>query len=142
MATATALFGLPLSILEGPGLDPWEGPPGDQPLDEFQESVNPLVESEEVVDEVTLDESAAEGKDEEEEGKDEEGKEEEEGKKVTLTDFQSMPVKQLRELAKVMALSASGNKAALVERITTSLMPLGMTELPSPFSHLTPWFVQ
>jgi len=124
MATAAAIFGVPCTILEGAGLEPWEATQShdeahpddalDTPGDDL--TVNPATEAQEDGDE--------------------------EAPAVALTDFQVLSVKQLRDLAKVVGVSATGNKAALVERVTTALLPLGMGELPMPFTHLTPWFIQ
>ena len=137
MATATALFGIPCTILEGAGIEPWDVPmdtPGEEveapALHQYdsdghdEETVNPLADDGEATGE-TQDEAAAEAPE-----------------TTSLTDFQGLSVKQLRELAKVMGVSASGNKAALVERVTTAVLPLGMTDLPLPFTHLSPWFSQ
>ncbi len=146
MATATALFGIPCTILEGAGIEPWDVPMeppvveenyveeqyaaeeeytggnNDLPADdtEYEETLNPLADK---VDAEVQNEAAA-------------------PPTASLTDFQGLSVKQLRELAKLMGVSAAGNKAALVERVTTSLLPLGMAELPMPFTHLSPWFGQ
>ena len=135
MATAAAIFGVPCTILEGAGLEPWEAAQShdEAPLPDVVEgdeahpddaldtpgddlTVNPATEAQEDGDE--------------------------EAPAVALTDFQVLSVKQLRDLAKVVGVSATGNKAALVERVTTALLPLGMGELPMPFTHLTPWFIQ
>lgn len=138
MATATALFGVPATILEGPGIDPWEaafpdvtpsgsvtpgGPEDDIPEDPVtpggpddipEDPVMPGdVEGESPGDPVTS---------------------------VDLAAFHALSAAALRDLAKAVGVSTKGNKAALVERITTSPLPLGMSELPAPFAHLTPWF--
>lgn len=147
MATATALFGIPCTILEGAGIEPWDVPMDTPPVEEnYVEEQTPevnygdensggndgwLVESvyEETVNPLADEGEAAQAA-------------EDAPPTASLTDFQALSVKQLRELAKVMGVSAAGNKAALVERVTTSLLPLGMTELPMPFTHLSPWFAQ
>jgi hypothetical protein len=59
---------------------------------------------------------------------------------VVIEDFQKLSLKDLKELAKILAVSISGNKSTLVTRITTSALPLGVEELPEPFTRLTSWF--
>lgn len=140
MATATALFGVPATILEGPGIDPWEaafpdvtpsgsvtpGGPGDP---------GALADSQETPggpDDIPED-PVTPGGPEEDILKDPETA-------VDLAAFHALSAAALRDLAKAVGVSTKGNKAALVERITTSPLPLGMAELPAPFVHLTPWF--
>jgi hypothetical protein len=129
MATATALFGVPATILEGPGIDPWEAAfPDVAPSasvtaggPEDPETPGALTDLQETPGGV--------------------GGESPEGTPgVDLAAFHALSAAALRDLAKAVGAPTKGNKAALVERITTSPLPLGMAELPAPFAHLTPWF--
>jgi len=145
MATATALFGVPATILEGPGIDPWEAAfPDVTPSG----SVTPGGPEETLTD--------TQGAPGGVEGESPDGLPEDTvtpggpddipddpGDPVTAVDlaaFHALSAAALRDLAKAVGVSTKGNKAALVERITTSPLPLGMVELPAPFAHLTPWF--
>jgi hypothetical protein len=126
MATATALFGVPATILEGPGIDPWEA----APLPETPEHETSTLED--VTpggpgDETPIPEDVTGAGDETPSG-------------VDLAAFHALSAAALRDLAKALGVSTKGNKAAMVERITTSPLPLGMAELPAPFAHLTAWF--
>ena len=60
--------------------------------------------------------------------------------KVTVEDFHKLSLKDLKEFAKVLSVPTSGNKSTLVTRITTGALPLGVQELPEPFTWLTGWF--
>jgi len=124
MATATALFGVPATILEGPGIDPWEAAP--LPETPEHEAVTPSDSVNFIPEDVTPG------------GPGDETPIPEAG--VDLAAFHALSAAALRDLAKALGVSTKGNKAAMVERITTSPLPLGMAELPAPFAHLTAWF--
>lgn len=138
MATATALFGVPATILEGPGIDPWEAAFPDVTS---SGGVTPGGPEDDIPEETLADSQGVPG------GPDDIPKDSqetpgspEEAPAVDLAAFHALSAAALRDLAKAVGVSTKGNKAALVERITTSPLPLGMAELPAPFAHLTPWF--
>lgn len=137
MSVATALFGVPVSILDED--DIW--------VDEHA-LVTPVPEQ------GTKEEAVAPEQDDKEEAvaPEQDAKEESvtpgeeavapntDNEGVTLEDFQGLSLKDLKEFAKVLSVATSGTKSALVSRITGSVLPLGMEELPEPFTRFTGWF--
>ena len=127
MSVATALFGVPVSILDEEAT--W--------VDE-ETLVTPVPEEkpkEEAVapEENPKEEAVTPGDEALAPNTDNEG--------VALEDFQGLSLKDLKEFAKVLSVATSGTKAALVSRITGTVLPLGMEELPEPFTRFTGWFI-
>jgi len=54
--------------------------------------------------------------------------------------FGTLSLKALREFARILGVTAKGNKADLVERIKEAPMPLGLDTLPDPFTEFTDFF--